>query len=65
MTATQVNLIERGETVVISKKKKGLHLESDSNFLHFLLKFVTTTQEGSLLLKSSAHRSFSFTRDNL
>ena len=83
MTATQVNLTECGETAVISKKKKGLHLgsvsdflifitkiyssfflkkkglhlESDSDFLHFLLKFVMTTQEGSSLLKSSAHSS--------
>ena len=70
MTATQVDLTERGENVVTSKKikkikKKGLHLESDSYFLHFLLKFVTITQEGSSLLKSSAHRYFSFTRDNL
>ena len=89
MTATQVNLTERGETVVSSKKRKkkkkrfsprirlrflnyyqhnlvlSLHLESDSDLLHFFLKFVTTTQEGSSLLKSTAHRSFLFTRDNL
>ena len=90
MTVTQVNLTERGENAVISKKKrsshrirlsfldfhhqnlvfskknkKGFHLESDYDFLHFLLKFVTTTQEGSSLLKSSAHRSFSFMHDNL
>ena len=65
MTATQVNLTERGETVVISKKKKGLHLGSDSDFFQFLLNFVTTTQEDPSLLKSCAHRSFSFTRDNL
>ena len=60
MTATQVNLTERGKNVVTFKKKrssprirlrfldfyhrnlvfskkKGLHLESDSDFLHFLL----------------------------
>ena len=35
MTATQINLTERRENVVISKKKKkkGLHLESVSDFL--------------------------------
>ena len=34
MTATQINLTERSENVVISKKKKkGLHLESVSDFL--------------------------------
>ena len=74
MTATQVNLTERGENVVISKKrssprirprfldfrhqnlvfskkkrkrKKGLHLKSDSDFLHFRLKYVMTPPERS------------------
>ena len=50
---------------LVFSKKKSLHLDSDSDFFHFLLKFETTTQEVSSLLKSSAHRSFSFTRDNL
>ena len=65
MTATQVHLTERGETVVISKKKKGLHLGSDFDFFQFPLIFVTTSQEGPSILKSCAHRSFSFTRNNL
>ena len=64
MTATQVNLTERGGNVG-SQKKKSFHIESDSDFLHFLFKFVMTTQEDSSVLKSFAHRSFSFTRDNL
>ena len=64
MSATQVNLTERSENVVFSKKK-GLHLESDSNFLYFPLKFVMTPQQGFSLLKSCVRRSFSFTRGNL
>ena len=64
MTATQVNLTERGENRS-DLKKKGLHLGSDSDFFQFSLNFITTTQEGPSLLKSCAHRSFSFTRDNL
>ena len=67
MTVTQVNLTERGENVVIppKKKEKGLHLTFDSDFPHFRLKLVMTPEERSSLLKSCAHRSFSFTRSNL
>ena len=50
---------------LVFSKKKGLHLESDSDFLHFPFKFVMTPQQGSSLLKSCERRSFSFTRGNL
>ena len=40
MTATQINLSERSENVVFSKKKKSLHLESTSDFLIFSSKMA-------------------------
>ena len=55
MTATQVNLIERGENVVIFKKKKSLHLESVSDFLIFVFKIECSLKKKSLHLESDSN----------